>query len=165
MKCDLFLNRQETLQCNRKRWDNWDGTLLVKRQEESGVSRVDSTEILGLVSWNRGWGQLEHKGAQLSHRQEGEHSALSACCCWQATHPLSTHPSIHIVSFLGLCQSDCRRCLCLRVRIKYLKSKTPQLHPFLQTPGGSDVCFSSLLPPTDHYNAIVYCATLLKCFI
>jgi len=55
--------------------------------------------------------------------------------------------------FLSLCQSDCRKCLRLQVRIWYLKLRPLQLCPYVQTPWGSNVCcFSSLsLPrPVDH---------------
>lgn len=118
-------------------------------------------------SW---FGELEEGGGMSGSLRAGREAAQlvlqedeSVCVFLLADHPLRMHISIHSLSFslypssLCLRQSDCARCLCLRVRIWYLKPRPPAPPPSLlmQTPAGSRVCLGSLLPPTDHN--IHYC--------
>lgn len=80
----------------------------------------------------------------------GAAGGTAVCLCVSVGRP-PTHLSIlcPFIIFLPLRQSDCRRCLCLPVRIWYLKPRPPALPP-PPLADHSRKCLSSLLPPTDH---------------
>ncbi len=114
-----------------------------------------------LVWWAEGGVRVSRSGEESSSAgAAGRRVQHSVCEFLLADHPLRPHPCpvlFYLPPSCLSCQSGCRRCLCLRVRIWYLEPQTPSSAPslLLLTPAGSNVCLSSLLPPTDHN--IHYC--------